>query len=91
MNQQIGFVQLVRRTIETFPKRCYPDLEKSEEKVKKNLYCFLLPGWLYNGIFYSLSLKLNHLMQLFGESASAKIETFAESASRQSWPVTVQS
>ena len=30
-------------------------------------------------------------MQLFGESASAKIETFAESASRQSWPVTVQS
>ena len=28
-------------------------------------------------------------MQLFGESASAKIETFAESPSRHSLPVTV--
>ena len=78
MNRQIGFVQLVRRTIETSPQRCYPDLEKVRKKVKKNLCCFLLPGWLYNGIFYYISLKLNHLMQLFGESASAKIETFAE-------------
>ena len=89
MNRQIGFVQLVRRTIETSPQRCYPDLEKVRKKVKKNLCCFLLPGWLYNGIFYYISLKLNHLMQLFGESASAKIETFAESPSRHSLPVTV--
>ena len=57
--------------------------------MKKNLCCFLLPGWLYNGIFYYISLKLNHLMQLFGESASAKIETFAESPSRHSLPFTV--
>ena len=81
MNRQIGFVQLVRRTIETSPQRCYPDLEKVRKKVKKNLCCFLLPGWLYNGIFYYISLKLNHLMQLFGESASAKIETFAQGGS----------